>query len=297
MIKSVVIGNLDGVHLGHQNLLHQCSGDVAAVTFSPHPSRYFQRQTIHQTTLMPDDVKSAFLRKNGATHVQNYLFNATVADMSPEDFIRSLIDHFPKVNELTIGQNFRFGKSRSGDVGVMNTLATAFGLSVKVADLMEIDGDIVSSTRVRQALLAGDLNVAHALLSRPYMLFGTVIHGNKNGRKLGFPTANIQTDQLLPKPGVYAGYLCSVGLTYSETSAETKMPAVLNIGTRPTFKSGSQHLVAESHVLDQNLGNTLYGTRVCFEFHSRLRSERQFSSLDELKRHIYEDVNKARSLL
>ncbi|SFL40717.1 riboflavin kinase / FMN adenylyltransferase [Desulfomicrobium norvegicum] len=288
----VTIGNFDGVHIGHQRLIARVR-DLAAgfglpsvvITFEPHPLRFFTgKKTPPFITLY--EQRSELIRALGIDHLLCLEFNQELASMSPEDFVRRILVEGLHVRELVIGYDYAFGKGRGGNYSLLTRLGQQWGFGVEQLEPVMVDQAIVSSTRIRDLVEAGDVWAAKALLGRFYRVSGTVVHGqNRGGRLLGFPTANMHlVDELFPKTGVYC--------CWAELDGELHQ-AVANIGYNPTF--GNDVLSVEVHIMD--LSEDLYGRALKVHFVQRLRGERKFSGLDELKAQIGKDIILARTIL
>ena len=277
---SLAIGNFDGMHLGHQALLqaniHAASslGKIPAVlTFEPHPREFFSPQNApaRLTTLRE---KLELFEAAGIEKVFICAFNKHFAAISADAFLNILREQL-NANTILVGNDFKFGAKRLGDINSFK----AAGFDLIALPQVDLDGARVSSTRVRDALAVGDLNIATQLLGRHYSISGKVVHGAKRGRELGFPTANIHMRHERPAlTGVYAVKLDG-------------LPAVANLGVRPTI-AGVPKLLLETHVFDFN--GDLYGQHVHVEFLHKIREEMKFESLDALKTQIAADIVVAR---
>ncbi len=304
---SVTIGNFDGVHLGHQALLaltHDRALEAGtlpvAITFDPHPLEVLTphappRLTSTQTRL-------ALLEDSGMALVVLIAFTAELAAMSPEAFVRRVLQDNLHMRELFLGYDFTLGKGRTGTPEVLAQLGKREGFAVERLDALSIDGDVVSSTRIRELLRQGDVWEASALLGRPYSVRGEIVHGkNRGGRLLGFPTANLApVTTMLPKPGVYATLAApsnSVGnglpAIRTLSDREHAHAAVTNIGYNPTFGPGA--LTIETHLLD--FDQDLYGKQLEVAFVERLRGEVSFTGPEALMAQIRKDTEQARAIL
>ncbi|GAB6111558.1 bifunctional riboflavin kinase/FAD synthetase [Desulfomicrobium escambiense] len=288
----VTIGNFDGVHIGHQRLIARVR-DLAAglgvpsvvITFEPHPLRFFTgKKTPPFITLY--EQRAELIKALGIDHLLCLEFNQELASMDPAEFVRRILVEGLQVRELVIGYDYAFGKGRAGNYGLLTVLGKQWGFGVEQLEPVMVDQAIVSSTRIRDLVEAGDVWAAKPLLGRFYRVSGAVVHGqNRGGRLLGFPTANVHlVDELFPKTGVYC--------CWAELDGQVHQ-AVANIGYNPTF--GNDVLSVEVHVLD--LDRDLYGKTLKVHFVQRLRGERKFSSLDELKSQIGKDVALGRTIL
>ncbi|MGE3842323.1 MAG: bifunctional riboflavin kinase/FAD synthetase [Vicinamibacterales bacterium] len=286
----VAIGNFDGVHRGHQKILERIcrraaerSGTPLVLTFEPHPPRVVRPDKAPPLLMTPAQ-KAAALGRSGVAGVANVRFTMDVSQWEPERFVREVLVEWLHVAEVWVGANFLFGRDRSGNFTLLRTLGAQHGFRVEKIDPVRYKEFIVSSTRVRRLISEGRVDEAAALLGRHYMLEGRIEAGAARGRTLGFPTANLVTEnELLPPDGVYATFAMFDGRTRG---------AVTNIGLRPTFGQGGR--TVETHVLD--FSGDLYGTRMELAFVQRLRDERSFADLDALTAQIATDVRRARDL-
>ncbi len=291
----VVIGNFDGVHLGHQHVLGRAREvaveqglTVVAVTFDPHPMAVLRPEhaPVQLTTIQ---VRAELLADAGADHLLALPFDRAMADWSPETFAQRVLVDALHAAVVVVGANFRFGSRASGDVAVLSTIGEASGFTV---DPLPLDGGpmVWSSTYIRQCLAAGDVAGAAEALGRPYAVRGTVVRGDQRGRELGFPTANVPTGQLTAAPadGVYAGWL-------RRTDTGETFPAAISVGTNPTF-DGVRDRRVESYVLDRT-DLDLYGVEVEVSFVERLRGMVAFESVEKLVEQMDDDVERAREIL
>jgi riboflavin kinase/FMN adenylyltransferase len=288
----LAIGVFDGVHLGHQAVIRRALGDAAAlggtavvVTFDPHPARVL-RPGKAPRMLTATGHKARLIAALGVSHLLVIRFDHEFASTPPDVFIRRLHAACSLLREICVGHEWRFGKDRSGDLAMLGRLGDELGFEEVGLRAVAEDGGVISSTRVREAVENGDLETAARCLGRAYTILGTVVDGDKLGRQLGFPTANISAhSEQFPPDGVYA-----VGALVKGAP----VPGVANVGTRPTVHQQGGRRVLEVHLLDFN--QTVYGEEIEIAFHKRLREERRFASLDELRRQIGADVEMARQL-
>ena len=285
---SLTIGNFDGVHLGHRELLRRTVdharelGSLAVVlTFSPHPIRFFSPAArFYEITTLEE--KAARMEELGIDALVVESFTGDVGEMGPEEFARTVIHERMRARLVTVGYDFTFGKNRTGSPPMLARIGRELGFSVDIVPPVLRGGAIVSSSRIRELLLAGRVKEAEELLCGPFKLSGRVIRGASRGRKLGFPTANIQTEQeLLPLPGVY--------VVDAEAGGAARR-GVANIGFNPTF--GENSLGVEVHLLD--FDGDLYGRDMTVWLRDRIRDERKFKTAEELVRQIEKDVGYAR---
>jgi riboflavin kinase/FMN adenylyltransferase len=287
----VAVGSFDGVHLGHQAVLksmvaaaQEAGARTAVLTFFPHPRRVIQNLTDpYYIATLDDRVK--WIAELGVNIVITQPFNGTVRNTRAADFVQQLRDHL-NMRQLW-GGNFALGYKREGDVPTLRRLGAEKGYTVELVDgLVEWDGELVSSSRIRRCLRAGDMENVRGCMGRPYRVYGVVVEGDKRGRTIGFPTANMAywEEQLLPANGVYA--------TWAWVGDERYMAAA-NIGVRPTFDHGPR--TVEAYLLD--FEGDLYGQELCLEFIRHLRPEQKFAGLDDLVTQIQADVDLTRQIL
>ena len=287
------IGNFDGVHLGHQAILAQLAEPARrlrlprlVMTFEPQPQEFFAGPAAPPARLMRLREKLLALNGLGIERVLCLEFDHRLAALPAERFIEDLLVRQLGVRYLVIGDDFRFGHRRAGDFALLGKAGQQYGFEVVDNDSYMIDGERVSSTRVRQALNWGDLEMAARLLGRPYDMCGRVAHGDQRGRTIGFPTANIHLHRrATPVYGVYAALISGPGLKL--------WPGVANVGCRPTVQGVHEQL--EVHLLD--FQGDLYGKHVKVDFLRYLRPDRRFESLYALRRQIQKDEQEARAWL
>jgi len=287
------IGNFDGVHLGHQAVFRELLAEgkrlglpATVVTFEPQPLEYFapKRAPSRLTRLRE---KLGAMRDAGVQRVLLLEFGPRLAAMSAAEFIDTLLVRKLMVRHLYVGDDFRFGKGRTGDIGLLRTAGTEHGFTVDAMETLALEGERISSTRIRQALATGDLATAESCLGRPYAICGRVAHGDKRGRSIGFPTLNVDLHRRVsPLSGVFAVRVSGV--------EASPLPGVANIGTRPTVTGDTRYLL-EVHLFD--FAREIYGSHVTVEFVSRIRDERRFASFDELRSQIALDAAEARERL
>lgn len=283
------IGNFDGVHLGHQQLIarlkqqaRQFNLPAVVITFEPQPNEFFGGEKV-PARLTRLREKLAALQDCGVDKVLCCPFNQTFADLSPEEFIDRILIQGLGVRCLIIGDDFRFGHARKGDFALLQKAADKNNFILEKMPTMAIMEERVSSTRVRKALEIGDLKTAEKLLGRPFTLSGRVAHGDKRGRIIGFPTANIYLHRKkVPIMGVYVVKMHGL--------ANKAIPGVANVGNRPTV-GGSRSLL-EVHLFDFN--QDIYGKHVTVEFIHKLRDEKRYDSFELLKQQIFRDAEQAR---
>lgn len=284
------IGNFDGVHLGHQTVLGQLADQGAerglptqVIIFEPLPREFFagSRSPARLTRFRE---KVLALRRYSVDRLLCMRFDENLAGMEPEQFVSRILVEGLGVKYLVVGDDFRYGRARGGDFSSLEEAGRRCGFDVAHMRTFEIGGARVSSTRIREALEAGDLAAAETLLGRPYRMSGKVMHGDKRGRTIGFPTANIRlARQVSPVNGVYAVEVYGLD--------REPLPGVANVGRRPTVGGVEQRL--EVHLFD--FDQDIYQRHVDVEFQHKLREEMRFESVQELTRQIGEDVREARS--
>ena len=284
---SVAIGIFDGVHAGHQEILREAArhGRVVALTFYPHPTSVVAPERTPSSIVSIED-RIALLEKHGASEVVVIEFTKEFAAKSPEDFIQDVLIKQLHATHVTVGANFTFGHKASGNVQYLKDHPHGFGVSAVA--LKEDRGSAISSTRIRNLIVDGDIERATELLTRPYILRGPVIHGEKRGRTIGYPTANLglHENATVPADGIYAGWL-SVG--------DFRWPAAISIGTNPTFP-GIRGRQVEAYAIDQE-GLDLYDQKASIEFIARLRDTVKFDGLDPLLEQMKKDCQKAKEIL
>lgn len=294
----VTLGNFDGVHRGHKAVLQavlqlasERDAQTVAVTFDPHPVAVLhpERAPAPVTSL---EHRLDLIEHVGLDAVLVQEFTRELAQMSPEDYARTVFVDALHACAVVVGEDTRFGHKNSGDAATLRELGARYGFEVlTVADLGE--GQRWSSSLVRQRLGDGDVAGAAAVLGRPHRVMGTVVHGDHRGRELGYPTANLTQDAegMIPADGVYAGWLTRVAL---DDDQERVLPAAISVGTNPTFE-GTQRRV-EAYVLDRT-DLDLYGEQVAVEFVERLRPTLKFDSVEELLTVMADDVQRCREVL
>jgi len=287
----VAIGVFDGVHLGHQQIIRQTISDARQheslaliVTFDRHPSAIVapdrQPRLIYS---LPQKLRT--LATLGADATLVFPFDKEFSRQTGADFIHLLAHDLGQIQSICVGANFVFGYKRSGNVELLKNLGKRLEFNVHGLAAVALDGKVVSSTRIRECLRLGDLDAASQMLGRPYAMCGRIVEGDRLGRQIGFPTANLDVTGLnIPPNGVYAGLTRVHDVTYR---------VALNIGHRPTLNSPVQALRVEAHLLD--FKGDLYGEELEIEVGDRLREERKFASPAQLKEQIAKDVQSIRT--
>ena len=289
----IALGNFDGFHQGHQAVAgeaiewaHAEGRPSIIATFDPHPVRFFKPDVppFRLTTL---EQRQELYLAAGATAMLVFHFDRELSSTSAEDFITQILIERFGAHGVVTGGDFTFGQGANGNVDLLKSFGAPHGLHSRVVEAVEGSGDIVSSSRIREALRAGDPQLAATLLTRHFAIRGIVEHGDKNGRKLGYPTANLSIENYLrPKYGVYA-------VTGTVLSTGERLKGAANIGVRPQFDPPKELL--EPHFFD--FAGDLYGQEIEVAFHHFLRGEAKFDSLDDLMAQMEKDCDRARDLL
>ena len=286
----VSIGNFDGVHLGHVRLLallkekaQALGAKATAMTFEPHPHEFFSPQNAPPRLSRWRD-KLEKLSDAGVDQVFSLRFNESLSQTSAEDFVRKYLVEGIGVRHVVIGDDFRFGRKRAGDVHALRKLGEQWNFSISTVDTYLIGDERVSSTRIRDVLKQDDFDTARSLLGYPYAIHGKIAHGDKRGRTIGFPTANI----ILPHDNIPVWGVYAVLMQFPDSEPK---PGVANVGVRPTV--GGDRVLLETHLFD--FSEDIYGERVRVEFKSKIRDEQRFDSFDALKAQIDKDAAAARS--
>lgn len=292
---AIALGNFDGIHLGHQQVLSPIlQGNLAlarmgtgnsaseslriyptVVTFNPHPREFFTGQS--RKLLTPLEEKAKALKHLGIEQLVLLPFNRELASLSPEAFVKEILLDRLQAQLICVGADFRFGKDRAGNAEALQAIATTYNREVAIVSLEELAARRISSSRIRQALHDGEIELARDLLGRPYSLSGTVMRGQQLGREIGFPTANLDLppDKFLPRYGVYAASV--------ETMGWPRLQGAMNLGCRPTVDEGKTPII-EVHLLDWS--GDLYDRPLTVYLEKFIRPEQKFASLDALKEQI-----------
>jgi riboflavin kinase/FMN adenylyltransferase len=287
----LALGNFDGMHRGHLKIVERVRrgaeerGAIAvAMTFDPHPSKIV-RPDKAPPLLMTHQQKLEALARGGMQGVAVVRFTPELSQWDPETFVRTVLVEWLHVAEVWVGANFLFGHDRAGNFSVLRSLGARYGFRSEKIDPVRYKEFVVSSTRVRRLVGEGRVDEAGALLGHHYTIDGSVVQGQKRGQRLGFPTANLCSENdLIPPRGVYATTVTVNGIVH---------PAVTNIGKRPTFENAEEDVI-ETHVLD--FEKDLYGTKLRLGFVQRLRDEKRFENADALIKQIETDCDYARRL-
>ena len=290
---ALTVGNFDGIHLGHQAMLKRLVDEAlrrtlasCVLTFEPHPREFFAPQSAPtRLASLREKFELLAAHKVERAHVQR--FARAFAALEPEAFVEQVLAKRLKARWLLVGDDFRFGARRAGDLTLLKRLGGRYGFDVEIMPVVMREGVRVSSSAIRSALAAGDLASAQALLGRPYSISGRIVHGRKLGRELGFATANVQLKHNRPPlTGIYAVRVHGIGAA--------ARPAVASLGVRPTI-TASGRAVLEVHLFD--FSGDLYRAHVRVEFLHKIRDEEKYSGLDALKAQIGRDCEAARSFL
>jgi len=273
--RRIAIGTFDGVHVGHRQVIE---GADTVLTFEPHPLRVIHPEAAPKL-IMPFEIKRDVIEGLGVSELVVVPFDHGFSTIAPEEFCERILIETLGAERVSVGENFRFGARAKGDPEMLRARGE---FETRVLPLIEVAGETVSSTRIRAQIAAGDVEGAMLCLGAPFLLEGTVVHGDRRGRTLGFPTANLVPDDELvcPGHGVYAAFANGV-------------PAAVNVGVRPTFESGRGVLI-ESYLIDHEAD--LYGQPVRLAFIARLRGEKRFPGVDDLVAQMKLDVEAARRL-
>jgi riboflavin kinase / FMN adenylyltransferase len=288
----VALGNFDGFHLGHQAVVNRAiqrafheRRPVIVATFDPHPVKFFKPELppFRLTTL---DQREQLFAHAGADAMLVFEFNRELASMDAEQFVSEVLARQIGAAGVVTGDDFSFGKGRSGDVALLRSLGLLHGIAAEAVAQVVLDGERISSGRIREALVAGDTGLATHMLSRDYAIEGTVQPGDRRGRELGYPTANLELgDYLRPRYGIYA-----VRVTLEDGR---EIPGVASLGVRPTFEPPRELL--EAHLFE--FDGDLYGQRIEVGLHAFIREEKRFETLEHLVAHMREDEAAARRIL
>jgi len=286
----LAIGVFDGVHLGHQQIIRQTVADARqhnalalVITFDRHPNTVVAPDRVPPLIYSPSQ-KLRAIESLGTNALLEIHFDEKFSAQTGEDFIRSLARDLGKIQSVCVGADFVFGRRRSGNVALLRKLGDELAFTVHGLAAVSLDDQIVSSTRIRETIRSANLDAASQMLGRPYAIAGRVIEGDRVGRQLGFPTANLDvTGLVLPPNGVYAG-LTKLGKNAHRVA--------LNIGFRPTIVSAVPQLRVEAHLLD--FSGDLYGQELEVAFVAKLRDEKKFASADALREQIARDITEAK---
>ncbi|NWF92359.1 MAG: bifunctional riboflavin kinase/FAD synthetase [Syntrophaceae bacterium] len=290
----VTLGNFDGVHLGHQRIFERLReeaerirGEAVVITFEPHPLKVLFPE--HPFPLLTPFKKKMFLiERTGIERVLCIEFSSAFAEISPEKFVRDILIQKVNVKKIVVGYNYRFGKGKSGDIQTLKQICELFHIGLEVVEALTVEDTIVSSSKIRDLIKKGEVEMASKLLGRDHLIIGRVIEGSKRGHGLGFPTANLETaDELYPKVGVYA-----VDVIWKDLSFN----GVANVGFNPTFAptpaAKKNDLTLEVYLLD--FDQDIYGEEIQVGFKKRIRDEVRFDSPSHLIDQIRKDIQWAK---
>jgi riboflavin kinase/FMN adenylyltransferase len=286
----LAIGVFDGVHLGHQSVIstsarhaEQAGGTPVVVTFDPHPAKILRPQDAPHL-LTATQHKVALIRDLGVRHLLVLTFDRDLAATPPEQFIRQVVNSAQPLREICVGHEWSFGKGRAGNLALLKQLGADLHFDVVGVPAVTSNGEVVSSTAIRRAVAQGDLSKAARMLGRDYTILGTVKTGEKLGRQLGYPTANLSAhSEQFPPDGVYVA---------EATLGEEVYRGIANLGVRPTVSAGKSERLLELHVFELN--RDIYGRDLEVRFLQYLRSEKKFENIEALTAQIALDVEKAR---
>ena len=286
--KVVAIGIFDGVHAGHQQIIATArhAGEVTVITFDPHPASVIAPERA-PTQLVNLKDRISLLKEAGATFVEVINFNKDFSTLSPDQFIEEVLVGRFSSEHVVVGENFNFGYKAQGTPKYLSEVGPKYGFAVSIVKLQEDRGSTISSSRIRNLIIDGQIERANELLTRNFYLKGLVVHGEKRGREIGYPTANIglTNSATIPADGVYAGWL---------SVDNQRWPAAISIGTNPTFP-GVRGRQVEAYALDQT-DLELYDLEAKIEFGYRLRDTLKFDGLEPLLKQMKKDCDQAREL-
>ncbi len=289
----LTIGSFDGVHLGHQQLIrdlhnnaHQVGARSIVLTFDPHPAVILRGKQgpFYLTTLTE---KIGLLDQLGVDIVVTHPFTYEISQSTARDFVSYLQDRLG-FRQLWVGQDFALGKGREGNAAYLKQLGGELSYQIHVIEPVTLNGEVISSSRIRNLISEGNIEEANRSLGRAYRVEGIVIHGDGRGKDIGIPTANLETgdEKLIPKSGIYACRAIVFGKTW---------PAAVNVGTRPTFESNDPKTHVEAHILD--FSGDLYSKNISLEFVVRLRGEQRFQNVSDLILQIHADIDQTRQII
>ena len=290
--SAAVIGNFDGVHRGHLEVLKNAKEfssksnlPLSVLTFDPHPREFFSKENTNfllQTVLD----KAEALSKNNIDYLINLKFDVPLSELSPEQFVEKVLSKSLSLKHIFVGKDFKFGKDRAGDINSLKSFGLKYRIGLSSIKLKNQDGASISSTKIRNNLKKGKIKEANELLGRPYMISGLVIEGDKRGRQIGFPTANISLGNLIrPAFGVYAVLI--------EGIENKVLKGIANIGRRPTVND--RGVLLEVNIFDFN--EDIYGKKIFISLIDFIRDEKKFDGIENLKKQIVMDVKLSKSIL
>lgn len=289
----VTIGNFDGVHIGHRQLLRKIKKECASknlafvvVTFVPHPQKILQPEK-ERFLITSYDQRRELLKDLGVDYLVELKFTRDFSTLTPEEFLRKYLFCYPKLKDFYLGYDFAFGANKQGGHDLVNSICMPLGIEVEIQPKFEFGDEVVSSTLIRSHLLNGMVKEVHPILERPFNLEGVVVKGEGRGKKIGYPTANIQVspDLIVPQKGVYVTKTTSKGMTYQ---------SVTNIGHNPTFKD-TEVIHIETNLFDFDID--IYGENLEISFLQKIRNEKKFPTVNDLIAQIRADVETAKEFL
>jgi len=289
----LTIGNFDGVHIGHRELLKKIKAECQSknllfvvVTFVPHPQKILQPDK-ERFLITSYEQRRTLLKRIGVDILIEMKFTRDFSTLKAEEFLSKYLLSYPNLKDFYLGYDFAFGANKEGDHDLVNSICHPKGVEVEIQPKYEFHGQVVSSSLIRERLLSGKIDEVENILQRPFHLEGVVVKGEGRGKKIGFPTANIQVSQdlIIPQKGVYVTRTIYKGMTYQ---------SVTNIGNNPTFKDGNQ-LHIETNLFDFNMD--IYGENLDIQFLHKLRDERKFPTVNDLITQIRTDVEAAKEYL
>lgn len=281
----LTVGTFDGVHLGHRKIIDRVNdlaktinGESVIFTFDPHPRKVVAPNETNLRLLTTMDEKIDLFEKSGVDHLIVYPFTPEFARLTYKEFVENILVGQIHTKSLVVGYDHKFGKNRQGDFDFLNNNAVRLGFHIEKLDVLLMNESNISSTKIREAIQKGDFETANTFLGYSFSINGTVVEGLKLGRKIQFPTANIESsdpDKIIPGFGVYAVKVIVHNRTYY---------GMLNIGSRPTVNNNADHRSVEVHLFD--FSSDIYGEHIKLFFYKKLREEQKFNSLEELKQQL-----------
>lgn len=292
----VTVGTFDGVHIGHQTIIERLKtiakkidGETVLLTFYPHPRKVILNDQSNLKLINTKNEKIKLLEQYGLDHLFIHPFNEEFSRISPTSYVRDLLVNQLKTNHLVIGYNHQFGRNREGNLTLLRELSSIYDFNIEEISAQQINEIKVSSTKIRAAIEAGNIATANNYLGHTFSISGKVIQGNKLGRTIGFPTANIkidESDKICPPKGVYAVRVKLDNQTLN---------GMMNIGTRPTVEKEQTTLSNEVHIF--NFNKDIYNLTIQIEFIARIREEKKFNDINGLKQQLIDDQKKSMEIL
>lgn len=292
----VTVGTFDGVHIGHQTIIERLKtiakkidGETVLLTFYPHPRKVILNDQSNLKLINTKNEKIKLLEQYGLDHLFIHPFNEEFSRISPTSYVRDLLVNQLKTNHLVIGYNHQFGRNREGNLTLLTELSSIYDFNIEEISAQQINEIKVSSTKIRAAIEAGNIATANNYLGHTFSISGKVIQGNKLGRTIGFPTANIkidESDKICPPKGVYAVRVKLDNQTLN---------GMMNIGTRPTVEKEQTTLSNEVHIF--NFNKDIYNLTIQIEFIARIREEKKFNDINGLKQQLIDDQKKSMEIL